>query len=75
MEKHRKKVIAPVIVAIILVIVNIRIATILIGAELPKIIVVMGTILPLFISVIVIMVLVERIREIQKGEEDDLGKY
>ena len=75
MDNHRKKLIAPIIVAIVLVLLNIRIATILIGAELPKVIVAMGTILPLFISIIVIMVLVQRIREIQKGEEDDLGDY
>ena len=75
MKSHGKKIIAPIIVVAALILVNIRIVTILLRIPLPTTVVVMGLVLPLFITVILIIVLAERIREIKKGEEDDLSDY
>jgi hypothetical protein len=75
MKEHWKKIIAPIIVVISVVLVNIRIELALFKAGLPKAIIVIGSILPIIISAILIFVLVERIREVGKGEEDDLSNY
>ena len=75
MNNHVKKIIPPLIVVFILIFMNIRIGKVLLSADLPKGIIAMGLIVPFVIAIISIIVLIERIKEIKKGEEDDLGNY
>jgi uncharacterized membrane protein len=75
MEKHRNKKIAPVIVAICLIGYYITGAIILSKLNFPNMVKVIVLSVSVVITVMIIMVLVERIKEINGGEEDDLGKY
>ena len=75
MNSHVKKIIPPLIVVLILILANIRIGKLLISADLPKGIIAIGLLIPVVITVVSIIVLIERIKEIKKGEEDDLGNY
>ena len=75
MKAKVKKIIAPLLVVLILIFMSIRIGMVLLSADLPKGIITMGLIFPIIITIISIVVLVERIIEIKKGEEDDLGEY
>jgi hypothetical protein len=43
--------------------------------NVPVIIKIIAVIVSIIITVVVIKVLIERIKEINGGEEDDLGKY
>jgi hypothetical protein len=75
MREHGSKKIAPVVVAICLIGYYITGAIILSKLSFPntvKIIVISASVI---ITAVIIMVLIERIREIDGGEEDDLGKY
>ncbi len=71
MKKHTKKIIAPVIITVLLVL-------FLLGYAILATISIVGIIFAV-ISVIgiamAIYTLVERIHEIKKGEEDDISKY
>ncbi|MBK5201967.1 MAG: hypothetical protein JJE21_10640 [Spirochaetaceae bacterium] len=71
-----KKIIAPIIITIIVVIIMI-IYTITIAfiKSLPLLLIIFIGILYLGGIIICIITLVERIREIKKGETDDLSKY
>lgn len=77
MNSHWKKLIAPVVVVVALLVLIGRIVVLLLKTNpLPPItLLALGLALPAIITIILIMVLVERIKEIKKGEEDDLGKY
>jgi divalent metal cation (Fe/Co/Zn/Cd) transporter len=75
MRKHLDKKIAPVIVAICLTGYYIIGAIVLIKFNLPNIIKITAIIISIIITVVTITVLIERIKEINGGEEDDLGKY
>ncbi len=74
MIEHKKKLIAPIVVSIIMVLYYVVYFGILIAL-------LDGTwkwllgIIPLALSVIMLKVCIERINEIKKGEEDDLSKY
>ena len=74
MNKHGKKMIAPIVVTVITVLYYVIyfgfIITLLDG--LGKL---LFGLLPLLLSAIMIAVCIERIKEIKKGEEDDLSKY
>ncbi len=74
MNTHKKKMIAPIIVTIIMILYYIA----YFGFLISLLDVVWGYILgiiPLVLSGIMIYVCVERINEIKKGEEDDISKY
>jgi VIT1/CCC1 family predicted Fe2+/Mn2+ transporter len=75
MGKHLNKKIAPVVVAICLIGYYILGVIILSKLNLPGTIKIMALIVSIIITVVIIMALVERINEINGGEEDDLGKY
>ncbi|MDR2738407.1 MAG: hypothetical protein LBB68_01035 [Treponema sp.] len=47
----------------------------MIKLNVPVIIKIIAVIVSIIITVVVIKVLIERIKEINGGEEDDLGKY
>ncbi|MCR4651121.1 MAG: hypothetical protein K5662_05145 [Lachnospiraceae bacterium] len=74
MSEHTKKKIAPIIISVLLVAYYLIYFCFLI-AMLPGIAKILLGIIPLALAVVVIYVCIERIREIDGGEEDDLSKY
>lgn len=74
MKKHNKKLIAPIIVSIIMVLYYVVYFGILM-ALIDGIWKWLLGIIPLALSAVMLKVCIERINEIQKGEEDDLSKY
>ena len=74
MKKHHKKLIAPILTTVILVAYYIVyfgfLTSLLEGAWKYAF-----AFFPLIFSAMTIKVCVERLHEIKKGEEDDLGKY
>ena len=71
---HRKKMIAPIVVSVIIVlyyVVYFGILIILLDGIWKY---VLG-IIPLVFSAVMVKVCIERIKEIKKGEEDDLSQY
>ena len=74
MNKHVKKMIAPIIITVITVLYYVIYFGFVIALldGLGKLL--LG-LLPLLLSAIMIAVCIERIKEIKKGEEDDLSKY
>ena len=74
MKKHNKKLIAPIIVSIIMVLYYVVYFGILIALTDGIWKWLLG-IIPLALSAVMLKVCIERINEIKKGEEDDLSKY
>ena len=74
MDSKRNKLLAPIIVTIIMVLYYIAYFGLLIWALDGVWKYVLG-IIPIALSAVMIAVCVERIKEIQEGEEDDLSKY
>ena len=74
MDLHIKKMIAPIVISIIMVIYYI-VYFCLLTALLDGILKYVLGIIPLALSAVMIKVCIERINEIKKGEEDDIGKY
>ncbi len=74
MKFHRKKMIAPIVISVIMVLYYVVyfgfLITLLDGIWKY----VLG-IIPFVLSVVMVKVCIERINEIKKGEEDDLSKY
>jgi hypothetical protein len=75
MRRHVNKSIAPVIVAICLIGYYIVGAITLAKLDVSNIIKSIAIAISVIITVVTVMVLVERINEIKRGEEDDLSKY
>ena len=74
MKEHKKKLIAPIIVTVIMVLYYIAYFGFLI-ALIDGIWKWLLGIIPLVFTAVMIKVCIERINEIKKGEEDDLSKY
>ena len=74
MSKHGKKMVAPLIVTVLAVLYFILYFGLLINI-LSGIWKYAFGIIPIIFALVMIKVCVERIKEIQKGEEDDLSKY
>ena len=74
MGSHGKKMVAPVVVTVLMVLYFILYFGLLINM-LNGIWKYAFGIIPLFFVVVMIKVCAERIKEINKGEEDDLSKY
>ncbi len=74
LNTHKKKIIAPIIITVILVLYYITYFGFLISF-LNGIWKYFLGIVPLVFSGIMIYVCIERINEIKKGEEDDISKY
>ena len=74
MIEHKKKLIAPIVVSIIMVLYYVVYFGILI-ALIDGIWKWLLVIIPLALSAVMLKVCIERINEIKKGEEDDLSKY
>lgn len=74
--KHGKKMIAPIIVTIIMLLYYIGIAAaFLIIRGIPLKVKALMVVIPLLSGAVMVGVLASRIREIEGGEEDDLSKY
>ena len=71
---HKKKMIAPIVVSVIVVLYWVLYFSILI-ALLDGIWKIVLGIVPLALSAVMVKVCIERIQEILKGEEDDISKY
>ena len=74
MKDKRKKLIAPILVTVLMVIYYVVYFGFLL-ALLPGIWKYVLGILPLALSAVMVKVCIERIQEIKKGEEDDLSQY
>jgi uncharacterized membrane protein len=74
-KKHMKKMIAPVIVSLCLICYYLLAGFALFKFSFPNSIKLTVLIASIIGIVVIIMVLIERLKEINKGEEDDLGKY
>ena len=74
MNNHKKKMIAPIVVAIVFVLYFALYFGLLI-ATLDGVLKYALGIIPLLLAGVMLAVSVERIKEIQKGEEDDISKY
>lgn len=70
-----KKLIAPIVITIILVMYLFFFVFLCFLINMPILIKIIGCIIPLSLIGLSIYVLVERIKEIESGEEDDLEKY
>jgi len=74
MNSHKKKMIAPLIITIIMILYYITYIGFLISLLDGFWKYALG-IIPLVLSGIMVYVCIERINEIKKGEEDDISKY
>ena len=74
-ELHRKKMIAPIVITVFVVIYLIVYAAVCMFTPVPFALKVLLGIISLALIGVIIYVLMERIQEIRSGEEDDLSKY
>ena len=74
MDPHKKKMIAPIVVTVILVLYYVVYFGFLISL-LDGIWQYILGLLPIVFSAVMVKVCIERIHEIKKGEEDDLSQY
>ena len=70
-----KKYFAPILVSVLMIIYSIVYFSVLIMLVENLVFKVLLGIVPAILSGIMIFVLIDRIKEIRSGEEDDLGKY
>ena len=75
MDAHKKKMIAPVVITVLVIVYLCVYFGILVSLiENPVFKVLLGVI-PVALGIMMLAVCIQRIREIKGGEEDDLGKY
>ncbi len=74
MKSHKRKMIAPIVITVIMILYYVVYFGFLI-AMLDGLWKYLLGIIPLALAILMIAVCIERIREIKKGEEDDLSKY
>ncbi len=74
LEKHKRKMIAPIVVSVIIILYYIVYFGVLLALLNGVWKYVLG-IIPLALSAVMVKVCIERIYEIRKGEEDDISKY
>ena len=74
MKSHRKKMIAPIVVSAIMILYYVVYFDFLISL-IDGVWKYMLGIIPFLLSAVMVKVCIERISEIRKGEEDDIGKY
>ena len=75
MHIHTKKMIAPIIIVFLNLAYYIAFGVFFVKFAAPLILKLSGIIVPAALSAAFIWLLVQRIKEIKGGEEDDLGKY
>ena len=74
MKNHGKKMIAPIVVTALFVLYYVLYFGVIIW-YIDGIFKYIFGIVPLLLSIVMVAVCIERIKEIKKGEEDDLSKY
>lgn len=74
MNMHRKKMVAPIVISVIVVLYYAAYFGLLI-AVLDGIWKYILGIVPVLLSAVMVKVCIERIKEIKDGEEDDISKY
>lgn len=74
-KEHRNKMIAPIIITAIMILYYVAYFAICMLIPIHFVVKLLFGIIPLLFSGVCIYVLVERIKEIRSGEEDDLSKY
>lgn len=73
---HWKKMIAPIVVALVITLYYIGIAVFFVKIPgIPTLIKVLMVVIPLALAVVMTGVLISRIKEIKGGEEDEASKY
>ncbi|MDR1802905.1 MAG: hypothetical protein LBQ94_04805 [Treponema sp.] len=75
MDNRGKKMIAPVVVVFCIMLYYAIGIYVLFKFNLPNIAKIIAIILSILVTVVLIKVLAERVKEIKGGEEDDLGEY
>jgi hypothetical protein len=76
MNMHFKKMLAPIVITSLIVIYYIGFLVLISNINsIPTIIKLIGGIVPVLIAGACIYILIERIKEIRSGEEDDLSQY
>ena len=76
MNDHKKKMVAPIIITVILVLYYLGfVVACVVIPEIPTIVKVIFGVIPVALAAVTINVLLKRIKEIRSGEEDDLSKY
>ena len=74
MNLHKKKMVAPIVVTVLMILYY-AVYFGFLASVLPGIWKYVFGILPVVFSAVMIYVCVERIKEIKKGEEDDISQY
>ena len=74
MDPHKKKMIAPIVVTVLMVLYYVLYFCLLASVTSGLWRIALG-ILPLALSALMVKVCIERIKEIKEGEEDDLSQY
>ena len=73
---HKRKMIAPIVITAVIVLYYIGFACVCVVFDgIPLLFKILCGVIPLLLAGVCIYVLVERIKEIRSGEEDDLSKY
>ena len=75
MKSHKSKMIAPIVVSIIMVLYYVVYFGFIISLISGIIFKLILGIVPLAFSLLTVKVCIDRIKEIKKGEEDDISKY
>ncbi len=75
MDHHTKKMIAPIIIVTILVLYYAGFFILCMFIPIPLALKLLFGLVPLLLAGVSIYVLMERIKEIRSGEEDDLSQY
>lgn len=74
--KHWKKMVAPVVIAFIMIVYYIGAAVFFMAVPgIPTVVKLLMIVVPLILAAVMVGVLISRIKEIQGGEEDDLSQY
>lgn len=74
MDNHKKKMTAPIIITVMLILYY-AVYFGFLAAVIGGIWKFLFAVVPLLFSAVMVKVCIERIDEIKKGEEDDIGKY
>jgi len=74
-EKRLNKKATPIVVSLCLIVYYLLIIFGIVKLSIPYIIKIIIIVVSILVTLIIIKVLIERIKEINGGEEDDLGKY
>ena len=74
--KYWKKMIAPIVIALVIILYYVGIAVFFMTIPvIPAIVKILMVVIPLILAAVMLGVLISRIKEIQGGEEDDLSQY